>query len=127
RLLQPRHVHAACAQRLELRHRVVVADDADELHGREMTRRRREECPGPTDHEVRLAEWRFHGIERNGTDDEDGHSLGERDDQVRRTDSGNWVGSGGWGVTATAHGSDGVTPNSPLPTHHRIAITSDPE
>ena len=43
RLLESRHVHAARAQRLELLHRVVVADDADELHGREVARRRREE------------------------------------------------------------------------------------
>ena len=32
RLLQSRHVHAARTQRLELLHRVVVADDTHELH-----------------------------------------------------------------------------------------------
>ena len=46
RLLQPRHVHAARPQRLELLHRVVVADDADELHGRQMARRGGEEGAG---------------------------------------------------------------------------------
>jgi hypothetical protein len=39
-LLESRHVDAARPEWLELLHRVIVADDTDELHGCQMARRR---------------------------------------------------------------------------------------
>jgi hypothetical protein len=72
-LLEPRHVDAALRQRLELVHGIIVTDDADELHGREMDRRGGEEGAGAADDVVGLAERRFHGVQRDRADDEYGH------------------------------------------------------
>ena len=60
----------------QLFHRIVVADDADQLHRRQVAGRRGEEVAGPAEHVVRLAERGFDGVERDGADDENGHVRG---------------------------------------------------
>src|SRR5439155_7184971 len=81
-LLEPGHVDAACAERLELLHRVVVADDSDELHRRQVARRGGEEDARAAKDVVGLPERSFDGVERDGADDENRHGV-RRDDGVR--------------------------------------------
>jgi hypothetical protein len=91
--LQPGEVDAALRQRLELVDRIVVAHDADELHGRQVTRRGGEERTRPAEHVVGLAEWSFDRVERDGADDEDSHW-----NEVRVGLPGNGVGESGIGA-----------------------------
>jgi hypothetical protein len=61
---------------LQFVERKVGADHADELHRREVARRRREERTGPAEDVVRAPERRLDGIERHGADDENCHVDG---------------------------------------------------
>src|SRR5438105_7111528 len=68
--LEAGEVHAALRERLKLLHWIVAADDADELHAAEMTRRRREESRRAAENIIGLAEGRFDGIQGDGSDHE---------------------------------------------------------
>jgi hypothetical protein len=78
RTLEARQVDSAPFQRLEFVHRVVVADDADELHRHELRRSGREEGRGPAQHLVGFAEGGFDGVQRDGAYNEEGHWVGAR-------------------------------------------------
>ena len=73
--LQPREVDAALAQRLELVHRVVAPDDADELHRPEVAGRRGEHRGRAAEHVVRLAERGLDGVERDRANNQDAHEV----------------------------------------------------
>ena len=70
-LFEAGQIDTAIGQRLQQVYWVVVTDDTHQLYRREVRRRRREVRTRPAEHFIGLAERRFDGIERNGTDDED--------------------------------------------------------
>src|SRR6185437_4514704 len=57
----------------QTRHWIIVANYADDLHARQMTRGGGEESCGAAEHVVGLAEGRFDGIQRDRSNDDDGH------------------------------------------------------
>src|SRR5690348_5561356 len=73
--LESREIDAEPRHRLELVHRIIVADDADELHACEMARRRREKRRRATEDVLGFPEGRFDGVQGDGAYDEKGHWL----------------------------------------------------
>jgi hypothetical protein len=65
----------------------VVADRADDVHVREEARGQREVHGGAAEHALALAKGRFDRVERDGSNDCQGHAAREttRRDQGRRT------------------------------------------
>src|SRR5690606_15648340 len=86
RLDQPAQVHAAADQEVQRVDGVIVADHADELHGREQGRRCAEVDGGAAERLVRSAEGRFDAVQRDAAHHEQAHafsSLAMRSGAVR--------------------------------------------
>jgi hypothetical protein len=83
RLFEPREVDPSFGERLQLVERIVGADDTDQLHGRQVTRRRGKKVRRAAEYVIRLSEGSLDGVEGDGADYENSHDVRSQESGVR--------------------------------------------